>query len=105
MQYATVDAIQRADLVAFHKRYYFPANTMLAGEVAAGYRAWADPGNVRDPAIGILNDATSFGNPAGPSHCTILMVDGSVRTISKNVSPAVLKAIATPSGGEQVPAF
>ncbi len=29
-QYATVDAIQRTDLVEFHKRYYFPANTMLA---------------------------------------------------------------------------
>lgn len=81
------------------------ANTMLAGEVAAGYRAWADPGNVRDPAIGILNDATSFGNPAGPSNCTILMMDGSVRTISKSVSPAVLKAISTPNGGEPAGAF
>lgn len=30
VEYATVDAIQRADLVAFHKRYYFPANIMLA---------------------------------------------------------------------------
>ncbi|MDQ6699886.1 MAG: insulinase family protein [Acidobacteriota bacterium] len=30
MQYATVDAIQRADLIAFYKRYFFPSNIMLA---------------------------------------------------------------------------
>lgn len=30
VEYATIDAIQRADLVAFYKRYYFPANVMLA---------------------------------------------------------------------------
>jgi zinc protease len=30
MEYVTVDAITRADLVAFHRRYFFPANVMLA---------------------------------------------------------------------------
>ncbi len=30
MEYATVDRIQRDDLVAFYKRYFFPANIMLA---------------------------------------------------------------------------
>jgi zinc protease len=29
-EYATVDRIQRQDLVAFYQRYYFPANIMLA---------------------------------------------------------------------------
>lgn len=29
-EYATIDAIQREDLVAFHKRYFFPKNTLLA---------------------------------------------------------------------------
>jgi zinc protease len=30
VEYATVDRITRDDLVAFHRRYYFPANIMLA---------------------------------------------------------------------------
>jgi zinc protease len=30
MEYATVDAIKRDDLIAFYKRYFFPANMMLA---------------------------------------------------------------------------
>ncbi len=29
-EYATIDAIHRDDVVAFYKRYYFPANVMLA---------------------------------------------------------------------------
>jgi zinc protease len=30
MEYATVDRIQRADVAAFYKRYFFPSNTILA---------------------------------------------------------------------------
>jgi zinc protease len=30
IEYATLDRISRADLVAFHQRYFFPANVMLA---------------------------------------------------------------------------
>ncbi len=30
MEYATVDHIQRADVLAFYRRYFFPANVMLA---------------------------------------------------------------------------
>ena len=30
VEYATVDRITRDDLIAFYKRYYFPANIMLA---------------------------------------------------------------------------
>ena len=29
-QYDTINRIQREDLIAFYKRYYFPANIMLA---------------------------------------------------------------------------
>ena len=37
IEYATVDAIQRADLQNFYRRYFFPANTMIAisGDFAA----------------------------------------------------------------------
>jgi len=30
LEYATVDRIQRPDVIAFYKRYFFPANTILA---------------------------------------------------------------------------
>src|SRR5204863_186238 len=30
MEYADLDRIQRDDLIAFYKRYYFPANTVIA---------------------------------------------------------------------------
>jgi zinc protease len=30
MEYSTIDRIQRADVVEFYKRYFFPANTILA---------------------------------------------------------------------------
>ena len=30
MEYATIDNIKRDDIVAFYKRYYFPANIILA---------------------------------------------------------------------------
>jgi type II secretory pathway pseudopilin PulG len=82
------------------------SNTLLAGEVGAGYKAWGDPSNVRDPGLGILGDATSFGRPAGaPDGCIMLLMDGSVREISKDIDPAVLKALSTPDGGEAIGAF
>jgi len=82
------------------------SNTILAGEVGAGYKAWGDPSNIRDPALGILNDATSFGRPSGaPDGCAILLMDGSVRQISEDIDPAILKALATPDGGEPPPNF
>lgn len=79
------------------------SNTIFAGEVGAGYRAWGDPQNVRDPADGIGSNATTFGNPDSSLSCEFLMMDGSARTISSDIDPDVLKALATPNGGEEVP--
>lgn len=79
------------------------SNTLLAGEVAAGYRAWGDPQNVRDPGNGILSDGSSFGSPGNPAVCTFILMDGSARAISSSIDPDVLKALATPDGGEQLP--
>jgi zinc protease len=58
MEYATVDNIKRADVAAFYKRYYFPANTILAvqGDFSAPemkakleklFASW----NVQQPAV------------------------------------------------------
>lgn len=79
------------------------ANTILAGEVKAGARAWGSPLNLRDPARGINQSPDGFGSPFTRYDKTgahILLGDGSVRFVSDHIDPAVLKALSTPAGGE-----
>jgi hypothetical protein len=78
------------------------ANTLLVGEVNANFRPWGDPANVRDPARGVNRSAYGFGGPLGSAGALFAMADGSVRFVSERVSPAVLKALATPDGSETV---
>ena len=80
------------------------SNTILAGDVSAGYQPWGSPENTRDPAAGLGDTPTQFGS-AHVGICHFLMGDGSVRAVSENVSPDVLKAIATPAGNETVNDF
>ena len=77
------------------------SNTLLAGEVNAQFKAWGDPTNFRDPTRGINADPHGFGGPF-QGGAQFLMVDGSVRFINENIDPAILKALATPNGGEPV---
>ena len=74
------------------------SNTIMVGEVSTGFKAWGDPTNIRDPATGLGQSATQFGGPNGVTQ--FLLMDGSVRAISEHVSPEVMKALASPSGGE-----
>ncbi len=78
------------------------SNTLIGGEVAAGFKPWGDPTNVRDPALGLNQGPDTFGSPGGGS--TLFMIgDGSVRSINPEIDAEVLKALATPNGGEVVP--
>lgn len=79
------------------------SNTVLAGQVNANFPAWGDPANGRDPAAGYRGGPNAFGGNNGMA--LVLMMDGSVRSISENIDPDVAKAIATPDGGEAVGAF
>lgn len=78
--------------------------TILAGDVAAGYQAWGSPDNTRDPAAGFGSSPEQFGS-VHVGVCQMLMADASVRTISKDIDPAILKALATPAGDEPVGDF
>jgi hypothetical protein len=80
------------------------SNTIVAGEVAGGFRAWGDPANVRDPGLGINAAPEGFGS-ASPGGCHFLLMDGSVRFVSENVAPGVLKGLSTYNGGEAVGEF
>ena len=78
------------------------AETLLIGEVNANFRPWGDPANVRDPARGINRSPYGFGGPPRTKGALFGMADGSVRFVSERVSPEVLRALATPDGGEIV---
>jgi prepilin-type processing-associated H-X9-DG protein len=77
------------------------SNTLLAGEVTAGFKAWGDPTNWRDPVLGLNQNPRGFGSPS-PGGVNFLMVDGSVRFIKNTIDALVLKGLSTPAGGEKV---
>src|SRR5262249_51061616 len=41
------------------------ANTILAGEIAEGFKPWGDPTNLRNPELGVNKVAGGFGGPSG----------------------------------------
>ena len=75
------------------------SKTILAGEAAGNFKPWGSPENRRDPSNGIQAGPDSYGSPGSPG-AVFLFCDGSVRYLSKAVNPDVLKAFATPAGGE-----
>ena len=79
------------------------SNTILTGEVKANFKPWGDPVNWRDPAEGLQKSPDGFGGPWTYGMTMFSMLDGSVQTIAADVDPEILKALATPAGGEKVP--
>ncbi|MEX0715753.1 MAG: DUF1559 domain-containing protein [Planctomycetaceae bacterium] len=77
-------------------------NTLMIGEVDAGFRPWADPGTLRDPAAGLNRGASTFGSPWKDGRVYFAIADGSVSAVPGDTSPDVLRALATPAGGEVV---
>jgi hypothetical protein len=75
------------------------ANTLLAGEASSTLRPWGDPDNLRDPALGVNQAADGFGGPDGRGGL-MLLADGSVRFLSRDTDPEVLRALATYAGGD-----
>lgn len=80
------------------------STTILLGQVSAGLQPWGSPRNVRDPAAG-LGTPGGFSAPPGQESVLVGMADGSVRSLSLSTSPEVLRALATPDGGEPLPPF
>lgn len=78
------------------------SNVIFCGEVGAGAIPWAQPGNVRDPALGLGLTPAQFGKTlrSGGLGGLFTMVDGSVRHFDAKTDPAVLKALASPNGGD-----
>lgn len=71
------------------------ANTIVAGEVAEGFRPWGDPTNLRDPGLGINTSPDGFGGPSGTG-ANFLFADGSVRFLPNTTDRTVLRRLARP---------
>ena len=77
-------------------------NTIFAGEVRSHFVPWSKPGNWRDPRLGINQSPLGFGSTStGGAH--LLMGDGTVRFVSENISPDVLRQLGDPADGETPP--
>ena len=79
------------------------SNTLLIGTARGHFKPWGSPDGMRDPALGINRSLDGFGDSPGSLGSQFVMADGSVRLLSSKTDPAVLKALATPNGGEPVP--
>lgn len=80
----------------------------MLGEVAAEFRSWGDPLNVRDPMKGLNADRIGFASPYRgnrSSYVIFLMSDGSVRSIDEHIAAPILEALSTPRGGEDAGEF
>ncbi|WP_298863164.1 DUF1559 domain-containing protein [uncultured Gimesia sp.] len=81
------------------------SNTIMGGEVFSRVRAWGDPFNFRDPALGINKHVDGFGAPWKSGGANMIFLDGSARFISNEIDPQILKALSTPNGGDSVGDF
>lgn len=80
------------------------SNTMLAGTLNDGFKAWGDPTNHRDPSLGFGGGPQAFGAPNRRT-ATILLFDGSVRNVNVDLSSDICKKLADPRDGQPVGEF
>jgi prepilin-type processing-associated H-X9-DG protein len=69
------------------------SQTMMAGEVASGFKPWGDPSNLRDPLLPFDGSPRAFGSPEGGG-ANVLMMDGSVKFVSDHADPKVLRVLS-----------
>ncbi len=75
-------------------------NTIFFGTARGNFKPWGSTDGMRDPMLGINRSPDGFGGAPGSPAAIFLMGDGSTRNVNPNVDPAVLRALATPNGGE-----
>jgi hypothetical protein len=78
------------------------SQTILLGTVSTSFKPWGHPANVRDPHDGINKSPIGFGGPKLWGGAQFLMCDGSVTMISEKADPRILRALATPNGGDSL---
>jgi hypothetical protein len=76
-------------------------NTIFAIGRGNNFHNWGDPTSLADPQTLIGPDRVS----AFPDGTQALMSSGAVRFISKNIDPAILKALSTPDSNDSIGDF
>ena len=76
------------------------SNTLLYGEVVANLEPWGQPGHLRDPSIGLNQSPHGFGGPWTGGGTQFTLADGSVRYITNEIDPEILRRLAHPDDGE-----
>lgn len=79
------------------------SKTILAGEIAENLRPWIQPGNWRDPALGINRSPMGFGCTWKSKGAQFLFADGKTAFLSESIDPRVLQALATPAASDDAP--
>lgn len=74
---------------------------IFAMEIGEDFKPWGDPSSSVKP-FQVLGSGKRISQKGGNY---ILMGDGAVRFIAKDVDPAILKALSTPNSGEEVREF
>ncbi|QDT65062.1 DUF1559 family PulG-like putative transporter [Calycomorphotria hydatis] len=80
------------------------SNTLMIGEINNAFPPWAEPDTQRNPAAGIGHGSRQFGG-YNQSCCQFILVDGSVRCVSNNISLTTLQDLADPADGNVIPEF
>lgn len=92
-------------LLGRHQAWLGPAegdasNTILAGEVAEGFKPWGDPTNLRDPGLGVNTVPAGFGGPSGTG-AHFVFADGSVRFLRATTPRALLRHLSMPKPADR----
>ena len=99
----TAELIESGQIVSLKQITDGTSNTILLGSVGQNFKPWGYPANVRDPALGVNRSPNGFGGPPGWNGGQFAMCDGSVTFLSDKTDLRIMKALATPAGGETLP--
>jgi hypothetical protein len=80
------------------------ANTIMLISTGKVVGAWASGGGatIRAARAPYFDPITGFGTAGDPSSALVAMADGSVKRISREIDPAVFRALCTTHGAEKV---
>jgi len=84
------------------------SNTIMITEVNKKLGPWAQGGVSTIRSLTkkpYINGPDGIGGPRNLGGCHVGLADGSVRFVSENIDPDVMKALSTMSGGEVIPRF
>lgn len=81
------------------------SNTMLLATVNAGFQAWGDPTNYRDPSKGFSGGPDTFGPIGRDAFVQVLLFDGSVRSVAVTTPLDICTKLGDPRDGQPMGDF